>query len=300
MLTGRKYRGAVESHAMTFRPLPEEVDYDDANLDAWLPGRKRFRSLAAGRYDIIGIFIRPLRSQYYAFADALASESYDAVVSETGFLGVLPVLLSLPAGHRIPIAGVSATPVGDQRRLRPIRFGNRSRPVGPYPATEPAAQRCPAAWPPQAHSRCARRRTGRARSARHRRELLRSGDEVRRHLSSSGVGLRIPATRAAPDRALRRTTPVDRSGSVVPAVLVGRSAKLAAGRTRDPGHDGQHRLRQAVGARTARAGDRERVGGGLNWRSAGFGPAGAAGWTTPSNTRVDTFLPYDQLLPTPM
>ncbi|HEY9378528.1 MAG TPA: hypothetical protein VIQ02_15735, partial [Jiangellaceae bacterium] len=111
MLTGRKYRGAVESHAMTFRPLPAEVDYDDANLDAWLPGRKQFRGLAAGRYDIIGIFIRPLRSQYNALADALASESYDAVVSETAFLGVLPVLLSVPAGHRIPIAGVSATPL---------------------------------------------------------------------------------------------------------------------------------------------------------------------------------------------
>jgi hypothetical protein len=111
MLTGRKYRGAVESHAMTFQPLPDEVDYDDANLDAWLPGRKQFRGLAAGRYDIIGMFIRPLQSQYYAFTDALASESYDAVVSETAFLGVLPVLLSVPAGHRAPIAGVSATPL---------------------------------------------------------------------------------------------------------------------------------------------------------------------------------------------
>jgi len=111
MLTGRKYRGAVESHAMTFQPLPDEVDYDDANLDAWLPGRKQFRGLAAGRYDIIGLFIRPLQSQYYAFTDALAGESYDAVVSETAFLGVLPVLLSVPAGHRIPIAGVSATPL---------------------------------------------------------------------------------------------------------------------------------------------------------------------------------------------
>lgn len=110
MLTGRKYQGAVQSHAMTFQPLPDEVDYDDANLDAWLPGRKQFRGLAAGRYDIIGLFIRPLQSQYYAFMEALASESYDAVVSETAFLGVLPALLSVPAGHRIPIVGVSATP----------------------------------------------------------------------------------------------------------------------------------------------------------------------------------------------
>ena len=90
MLTGRKYQGAVQSHAMTFQPLPDEVDYDDANLDAWLPGRKQFRGLAAGRSDIIGLFIRPLQSQYYAFMEALASESYDAVVSETAFLGVLP------------------------------------------------------------------------------------------------------------------------------------------------------------------------------------------------------------------
>ena len=179
MLTGRKYRGAVESHAMTFQPLPEEVDYDDANLDAWLPGRKQFRGLAAGRYDIIGIFIRPLQSQYYAFTDALASGSYDAVVSETAFLGVLPVLLSVPAGHRIPIAGVSATPLS-VTSIDCAPFGSGIDPgrSATYPATEPAAQRCPAAWPPQAHSGCARRRTGRARPARHRRQLLRPGHEV--------------------------------------------------------------------------------------------------------------------------
>ena len=42
---------------------------------------------------------------------------------------------------------------------------------------------------------------------------------------------------------------------------------------------------------------RERLGGGLDWRPAGVGPAGAAGGPLPSNARVDTFLPYDQLLP---
>ena len=124
----RKYRGAVESHAMTFQPLPDEVDYDDANLDAWLPGRKQFRGLAAGRSrtNIIGIFIRPLQSQYYAFTDALASRSVhrrrrqrDRVLGSTA-----SALLSVPAaaGHRLR-ASPRPPPVGGQHRLRPIRGG---------------------------------------------------------------------------------------------------------------------------------------------------------------------------------
>ena len=36
VLTGRKYAGTVRGAGLGFRPLPAEVDYDDAQLDAWL------------------------------------------------------------------------------------------------------------------------------------------------------------------------------------------------------------------------------------------------------------------------
>lgn len=110
VLTGRKYRSAVQGQGMTFRPLPADVDYDDARLDEWLPGRADHGGLAAGRRDIIGIFVRPMLSQYRALATALAGTGFDAVVCESGFLGVLP-LLCAPPSERLPVVGVSATPV---------------------------------------------------------------------------------------------------------------------------------------------------------------------------------------------
>ena len=33
---------------------------NQARLDDWLPGRQRLRGVAAGRHDILGLFIRPL------------------------------------------------------------------------------------------------------------------------------------------------------------------------------------------------------------------------------------------------
>jgi len=111
VLTGRKYRFAAESAGCTFRPLPAEVDYDDTDLDAWLPGRNRRRGVAAGRHDIIGMFVRPLPAQHDALTEALGEDRYDAVICEAAFLGVLPLLLTAPATERIPVVGISATPL---------------------------------------------------------------------------------------------------------------------------------------------------------------------------------------------
>lgn len=111
VLTGRKYRSAVESHGLAFLPLPAEVDYDDADLSAWLPGRERYKGIAAGRHDILGMFVRPLRSQHEALTAALTADRYDGVVCECAFLGVLPTLLTVPAVARVPVVGVSVTPM---------------------------------------------------------------------------------------------------------------------------------------------------------------------------------------------
>jgi MGT family glycosyltransferase len=110
VLTGRKYRPAVEAQGMAFAPLPREVDYDDAELGDWLPDRDRYRGIAAGRHDIIGMFVRPMAAQYRALVRALDSGDVDGVVCEASYLGVMP-LLSTPAAQRVPVVGVSATPL---------------------------------------------------------------------------------------------------------------------------------------------------------------------------------------------
>ena len=110
VLTGRKYAGTVRAAGLGFRPLPAEADYDDARLDDWLPGRQRLRGVAAGRHDILGLFVRPLPAQHQALREALDADSFDAVVCEAAFLGALP-LLSVPREQRLPVFGVSVTPL---------------------------------------------------------------------------------------------------------------------------------------------------------------------------------------------
>jgi len=110
VLTGRKYADTVAAAGLGFLPLPAEVDYDDAHLEGWLPGRDRHRGIAAGRHDILGMFIRPLPAQHRALQAAVDSGRYDAVVGEAAFLGVLP-LLATPADRRLPVVGISATPL---------------------------------------------------------------------------------------------------------------------------------------------------------------------------------------------
>ena len=111
VLTGSKYEAAVRAAGLRFRPLPAAADYDDADLSGWLPDRGRYRGVAAGRYDVIGLFIRPLQAQNQALADALRAGTYDAVICETGYLGALPALYTVPAVRRLPMIGISTTPL---------------------------------------------------------------------------------------------------------------------------------------------------------------------------------------------
>jgi MGT family glycosyltransferase len=110
VLTGRRYAGLVAEAGLDFLPLSAEADYDDTALEDWLPDRSRHRGVAAGRYDILNLFVRPLAAQHTALQAAVDSRRYDAVVCEAAFLGVLP-LLALPPQERLPVVGISATPL---------------------------------------------------------------------------------------------------------------------------------------------------------------------------------------------
>jgi MGT family glycosyltransferase len=109
LLTGSKYAASAAGAGLDFLPLPPEVDYDDADLEAWLPKRRHRTRIAAGRYDITGMFVRPLGAQHRGLSQALAARRYDTVVADTAFLGVLPLLTGSAA--RPPVLGVSITPL---------------------------------------------------------------------------------------------------------------------------------------------------------------------------------------------
>jgi MGT family glycosyltransferase len=110
VLTGTKYRDHVQETGAAFLALPPEADYDDADLDAWLPGREQHRGLAAVRHDLIGMFVRPIRAQHEALTAELATGRYDAVVAELVYTGAIPTLQT-PVERRVPVVGVSALPL---------------------------------------------------------------------------------------------------------------------------------------------------------------------------------------------
>ncbi|SEQ67644.1 glycosyltransferase [Microlunatus flavus] len=109
LLSGSKYAASAAGAGLDFLPLPPEVDYDDADLESWLPRRRHRSRIAAGRYDITGMFVRPLAAQHRALTEALAATAYDVVVADTAFLGVLPLLTR--GADRPPVLGVSITPL---------------------------------------------------------------------------------------------------------------------------------------------------------------------------------------------
>lgn len=111
ILTGGKYRAMVETAGLRFVALPTEIDYDDNDFDSFLPGRDKLSGLAAIRYDLIGLFIGTIPTQYRALQTELASGEYDAVIAEAGFLGTVPLMRSFPRAERLPVIGVSAVPV---------------------------------------------------------------------------------------------------------------------------------------------------------------------------------------------
>ncbi|WP_086462360.1 nucleotide disphospho-sugar-binding domain-containing protein [Agreia sp. VKM Ac-1783] len=110
VLTGRKYEDLVIRSGLSFAPLPAEVDYDDDDLDAWLPGRDKLHGLAAVRFGMIGMFARVIPAQWRAVESLLASQPFDAIVGEASFTGLAPYL-ARARKDRLPVVGVSAVPV---------------------------------------------------------------------------------------------------------------------------------------------------------------------------------------------
>lgn len=130
VLTGTKYRELVERASLVFAPLPASVDYDDADLAAFVgPGGGSRNPLARARTTIRRLFIAPLGPQFEAMRRLLeAPGGYDAVIADTAFLGAVPLTL-LPPNERPPVFGVSLTPLS-LRSADTAHFGSALWPDG--------------------------------------------------------------------------------------------------------------------------------------------------------------------------
>jgi MGT family glycosyltransferase len=100
----RARAGGVEPVA-----LPAAADLDFDAVDSILPDRDRHRGLARTRYEIGTIFVRTIPAQFQAVRSLLAEVSPDAVLVDSAFAGVLPLLLD--DGPRPPVLGAGVLPL---------------------------------------------------------------------------------------------------------------------------------------------------------------------------------------------
>jgi UDP:flavonoid glycosyltransferase YjiC (YdhE family) len=92
-LTGALFREAVEATGGQHVALPASADYDARDMDAAFPGRSERSGLRKLTFDVQHTFIEPMRAQAEAIRAMLDAEPVDAILAETGFFGVLPLLV---------------------------------------------------------------------------------------------------------------------------------------------------------------------------------------------------------------
>jgi MGT family glycosyltransferase len=110
VLTGSRFRDAVEAAGAGHIALTGIADYDDRVMQDHLPDRDRHKGIARLEYDVQTIFVRPVAVQFRALEAAIAERAPDAVLIEGAFAGAVPLLLDDPAS-RPPIIGVGVIPL---------------------------------------------------------------------------------------------------------------------------------------------------------------------------------------------
>ncbi|MRX43988.1 glycosyltransferase [Agromyces kandeliae] len=110
VLTGSRFRDAVEAAGARHRALTGIADFDDRVIQDHLPERDRHRGIAKLEYDVQRIFVRPMPEQFRALGALVAELEPDAILHEAAFTGVIPLLLDDPAS-RPPIIGVGVIPL---------------------------------------------------------------------------------------------------------------------------------------------------------------------------------------------
>ena len=97
VLTGSRFRDAVLAAGADHRSLGGLADYDDRVMQDHLPDRDRHRGVGKLQYDIQTIFVKPVPDQFRAVEEAVFEIAPDAILVDSAFAGILPLLLDDPA-----------------------------------------------------------------------------------------------------------------------------------------------------------------------------------------------------------
>jgi MGT family glycosyltransferase len=104
VLTGSRFRDAVEAAGAAHRALGGIADYDDRVMQDHLPDRDKHRGIAKLQYDIQTIFIKTVPDQTRAVEAAVAELAPDAILVDAAFAGIIPLLLDGPANRPAVLA----------------------------------------------------------------------------------------------------------------------------------------------------------------------------------------------------
>jgi UDP:flavonoid glycosyltransferase YjiC (YdhE family) len=110
VLTGSRFRDAVVASGAAHRSLGGIADFDDRVLQDHLPDRDRYRGIARLRYDVETIFVKTVPDQARAVDAAIADLAPDAILVDSAFAGVTPLLQDDPAS-RPPVLAAGVLPL---------------------------------------------------------------------------------------------------------------------------------------------------------------------------------------------
>ena len=85
--TGSRFAEVVADAGARFCPMAESLDWDYNDFNSSFPGRADLKGLKQGQFDLIEIFVRPLRHHVPALAALTREEPADVFVSHTVFYG---------------------------------------------------------------------------------------------------------------------------------------------------------------------------------------------------------------------
>ena len=92
-LTARRHAQKIVAAGAHPEPLPVEADYDDSSFDADYPGRAQTSGIKRINHDLRHLFVKPVPTQAAALTNLLSKNDFDALIVDSIFLGVLPMLL---------------------------------------------------------------------------------------------------------------------------------------------------------------------------------------------------------------
>lgn len=110
VVTGSRFAARVEATGAEFAALQGRADYDERDVDAYLPDLHRYRGVALSQYQLQHTFIHPMPDQWATLKPLLRSIEPDLVMTDHLFAGITP-LLAQPPVARMPVVGLGIGPL---------------------------------------------------------------------------------------------------------------------------------------------------------------------------------------------